>query len=149
MELYLDIYETADKGIASNVVLDDQTVLEIQKKVKDAGYPIATMVTYSNMENYESVDSFLKECMEGKRGSVVIYEIHNDGGLGRMKFIFDGTDMYVVSTRGIWNADNKPEFRTFLIRDSKNGNTRKKDGSAMSCVCQSRQRLVKLWMEAA
>ena len=91
----------------SNAVLDDQTVLEMQKKVKDAGYPIATMVTYSNMENYESVDSFLKECMEGKRGSVVIYEIHNDGGLGRMKFIFDGTDMYVVSTRGIRNADNK------------------------------------------
>ena len=107
MEHYLDIYETADKGIASNVVLDDQTVLEMQKKVKDAGYPIATMVTYSNMGNYESVDSFLKECMEGKRGSVVIYEIHNDGGLGRMKFIFDGTDMYVVSTRGIWNADNE------------------------------------------
>ena len=108
MEHYLDIYETADKGIASNVVLDDQTVLEMQKKVKDAGYPIATMVTYSNMGNYESVDSFLKECMEGQSGSVVIYEIHNDGGLGRMKFIFDGTDMYVVSTRGIRNADNEP-----------------------------------------
>ena len=108
MELYLDIYETADKGIASNVVLDDQTVLEMQRKLKDAGCLVTTMVTYSNMENYESVDSFLKECMEGKRGSVVIYEIHNDGGLGRMKFIFDGTDMYVVSTRGIWNADNKP-----------------------------------------
>ena len=106
MELYLDIYETADKGIASNVVLDDQTVLEIQKKVKDAGYPIATMVTYSNMENYESVDSFLKECMEGKRGSVVIYEIHNDGGLGRMKFIFDGTDMYVVSTTKLSSRSN-------------------------------------------
>ncbi len=107
MELYLDIYETADKGIASNVVLDDQTVLEIQKKVKYAGYPIATMVTYSNMENYESVDSFLKECMEGKRGSVVIYEIHNDGGLGRMKFIFDGTDMYVVSAGSVWNKNGK------------------------------------------
>ena len=39
------------------------------------------------MENYESVDSFLEEWMEGKSGSVVIYEIHNDGGLGRMKFI--------------------------------------------------------------
>ena len=66
MELYLDIYETADKGIASNVVLDDQTVLEIQKKVKDAGYPIATMVTYSNMGNYESVDVFLKNVWKGK-----------------------------------------------------------------------------------
>ena len=108
IELYLDIYETADKGIASNVALDDQTVLEMQRKLKDAGCPVTTMVTYSNMENYESVDSFLKECMEGKSGSAVIYEVHNDGGLGRMKFIFDGTDMYVVSAKGIWNADNKP-----------------------------------------
>ena len=108
MELYLDIYETGDKGIASNVALDDQTVLEMQRKLKDAGCPVTTMVTYSNMENYESVDSFLKECMEGKSGSAVIYEVHNDGGLGRMKFIFDGTDMYVVSAKGIWNADNKP-----------------------------------------
>ena len=73
MELYIDIYETADKGTASNVVLDDQTVLEMQKKVKVAGYPIATMVTYSNMENYESVDSFLKECMEGKIQMVILY----------------------------------------------------------------------------
>ena len=108
MELYFDIYESADKGMASYVVLDDQTVLEMQKKLADAGCPVTTMITYSNMENYESVDSFLKECMEGKSGSVVIYEVHNDGGLGRMKFIFDGTDMYVVSTRGIWNADNEP-----------------------------------------
>ena len=79
MELYLDIYETADKGIASNVALDDQTVLEMQRKLKDAGCPVTTMVTYSNMENYESVDSFLKECMEGKSGSAVIYEVQNDG----------------------------------------------------------------------
>ena len=108
MELYLDIYETADKGITSNVALDDQTVLEMQRKLKDAGCLVTTMVTYSNMENYESVDSFLKECMEGKSGSAVIYEVHNDGGLGRMKFIFDGTDMYVVSARGVWNDNNTP-----------------------------------------
>lgn len=108
MELYLDIYKSADKGMASNVVLDEETVLEMQKKLTEAGYSVTTMVTYSNMENYESVDAFLKECMEGKSGSVVIYEVHNDGGLGRMKFIFDGTDMYVVSARGNWNADNKP-----------------------------------------
>ena len=108
MELYLDIYESADKGMASNVVLDDETVLEMQKKLTEVGCSITMMVTYSNMENYESVDSFLKECMEGQSGSVVIYEVLGDGGLGRMKFIFDGTDMYVVSARGIWNADNKP-----------------------------------------
>ncbi len=108
MEFYFDIYESADKGMTSNVVLEEETVLEMQKKVKDAGCPVTTMVTYSDMENYEIVDSFLKECMAGKRGSVVIYEIHNDGGLGRMKFIFDGADMYVVSTGGVWNTDDKP-----------------------------------------
>lgn len=108
MELYFDIYEKAEKGTSSNVVLDDETVLEMQRKLKDAGCSVTTMVTYSNMENHESVDIFLKECMEGKEGFAVIYEVHNDGGLGRMKFIFDGTDMYVVSTKGIWNDNNKP-----------------------------------------
>lgn len=75
MEHYLDIYETADKGIASNVVLDDQTVLEMQKKVKDAGYPIATMVTYSNMGNYESVDrySFAIRYIRKKRRFICIF----------------------------------------------------------------------------
>ena len=108
MELIWGIYEHAYKGEASNVVLNDETVLEMQNKLKEAGWPVTTTVTYSNMENYESVDNFLKECMEGKNGSVVVYDVHYDGGISRMKFIFDGTDMYVVSARGIWNDDNNP-----------------------------------------
>ena len=108
MELIFDIYKDADKGTASNVVLNDETVLEMQKRLMETGCPVSTLVTYSNMENYESVDRFLEECTDGKSGSVVIYEIHGDGGIGRMKFIFDGTEMYVVSARGIWNDNNKP-----------------------------------------
>ena len=108
MELIFDIYKDADKGTASNVVLNDETVLEMQKRLMETGYPVSTLVTYSNMENYESVDRFLEECTDGKSGSVVIYEIHGDGGIGRMKFIFDGTEMYVVSAGGIWNDNNKP-----------------------------------------
>ena len=108
MELIFDIYKDADKGTASNVVLNDETVLEMQKRLMETGYPVSTLVTYSNMENYESVDRFLEECTDGKSGSVVIYEIYDDGGIGRMKFIFDGTEMYVVSARGIWNDNNKP-----------------------------------------
>ena len=108
MELIFDIYNGADKGTASNVVLNDETVLEMQKKLMETGCPVSTLVTYSNMENYESVDRFLEECTDGKSGSVVIYEIQDDGGIGRMKFIFDGTEMYVVSARGIWNDNNKP-----------------------------------------
>ena len=108
MELIFDIYKDADKGTASNVVLNDETVLEKQKRLMETGCPVSTLVIYSNMENYESVDRFLEECTDGKSGSVVIYEIHGDGGIGRMKFIFDGTEMYVVSAGGIWNDNNKP-----------------------------------------
>ncbi len=107
MELYFHIYEDADKGTASNVALNDETVFEIQKKVMETGYPVATLVTYSDMGNCESVDNFLEKCKDGKNGSIVVYQIHNDGGIGRMKFIFDGTDMYVLNTSGVWN-DNKP-----------------------------------------
>ena len=108
MELIKGIYENAYKGEASNVVLDDETVLKMQNKLKITGWPISTTVAYSNMENYKSVDSFLNECMEGENGSVVVYYVHDDGGISRMKFIFDGTDMYVISARGIWNDDNTP-----------------------------------------
>ena len=108
MELIFDIYEGADKGSASNVVLSDEIVFEMQKKLAETKCSINTLITYSNMENYENVDDFLAECMEGKSGSVVMYEIHSDGGIGRIKYIYDGTDMYVVSAKCGWDDNNKP-----------------------------------------
>lgn len=107
MERIYDIYKEADKGTASNVVLSDEIIFGLQKKLMETGYPVTTLVTYSNMENYESVDSFLEDCTAGKNGSVVIYEIHDDGSIGRMKFIFDGSDMYVVSARSVWIENGK------------------------------------------
>ncbi len=109
MELYADIYEHAEKGEALNVVLDNETVFQIQSEVSETGCPVTTMVAYSNMKNYESMEHFLKECMEGKSGTSVIYEIHSDGGLERMKYIFDGENMYVLCARGIW-YNSKPEM---------------------------------------
>lgn len=108
MELIFDIYQHADKGDSSNVVLKDELILEMQRKVAEPGCPVTAAVTYSDMENYQSVDRFLEECKKGKSSSAVVYDIQSDGGVGRKEFNFDGTDMYVVSTRGIWNSGNKP-----------------------------------------
>lgn len=107
LELLLDIYENADKGEATNVVLSDKTVLEMQDKMMETGCPVSTGVPYSNMENYESVDSFLEKCRNKKSGSVIIYNIHYDGGVGRKKLIFDGIDMYVLNARGVWSDGKK------------------------------------------
>lgn len=113
MEHISDTYEQAEKGESSNVILSEETVLEMQLKVKELGYPVAAAVTYSNMENQEGVERFLENCMGGKKGSIVIYQVYRDGSIGRRKFIFDGTDLYVVSTGGIWNSDNQPRITDF------------------------------------
>ena len=123
MELIFDIYKDADKGTASNVVLNDETVLEMQKRLMETGCPVSTLVTYSNMENYESVDRFLEECTDGKSGSVVIYGVYG----------------MTITSR---------ECPIFPIPESKNGSTRRKGGSVMSYVCRSRRKSVKSWTEA-
>ena len=107
MELIFSIYEQADKGKASNVVLSDEIVLEMQNKIKKTGCPVYTVVLYSNMENEKKMENFLKACMEGETGSIVVYEIRADGGIGRMKYIFDGADMYVLSVSAVWNEENE------------------------------------------
>ena len=58
------------------------------------------------MENYKKVEDFLKNCQEEKAGSVVLYELHSDGGIGRDKFIFDGKDMYLIGACAIWNTND-------------------------------------------
>lgn len=108
MELISNIYINADKGEASNVVLTEETVLKMQNQIKETGVPVTTTVFYSNMENYEEMDYFLKMCKSGKSGSVITYEIYFDGGIGRKKYIFDGTEMYILATVVIWNEDNQP-----------------------------------------
>ena len=108
MELYRNIYEQADKGEAANVVLSDKIILEIQNKVKETGCPVYTMVLHSDMENHNKMNNFLKECMDGKSGVIVVYEIHSDGIIGRMKYIYDEMDMYVLSVNADWNKESKP-----------------------------------------
>lgn len=107
MGFIFNIYKKEHKDIDSNVILSDKTVLKIQQKIKEMGYSVATLITYSNMENYKKMDSFLKKCKTGERGSEVVYEIYNDGGIGRMKYIFDGTDLYLINAKGIWNDNDK------------------------------------------
>lgn len=97
-----DIYHQALEGEASSTALDDETVFALQDAVGETGCPTAAMVTYADMENYEAANDFLKNCREGKSGSQVIYTVYPDGAVGRLKYIFDGTDMYVLSARAQW-----------------------------------------------
>ena len=104
--LISDIYILADKGDAVNPVLDEKTIYKMQERIKEKGYPVTTMKAYAAMENYKRVEAFLKNCQDEKAGSVVLYELHSDGGIGRDKFIFDGKDMYLISACATWNSND-------------------------------------------
>lgn len=109
MELVSDIYVRADKGQSSNAALSDETLFEMQGRIVETGRPVSVPVLYSDMGNYRRMDRFLKRCLNGKSGSIVAYRVCSDGGIGRNKYIFDGEDMYILSTKGMW--DERNEFR--------------------------------------
>ncbi len=108
MNLYADIYKAAEKGDIASVLLSDDIIFTIQDEIGKLGYPVTTTVPYSAMENYEIVDEFLKVCKNGISNSVIFYTVHSDGGFSRMKFRFDGVDMYMLNTRAMWNEENEP-----------------------------------------
>lgn len=110
MERISDIYKHAEKGEASNVVLEDMTLYKMQNQIKETGCPVAVSVTYANMKNYEGFDRFLKGCLDGESGSVVVYEILSDGSMERSKYVFDGKEMYVLAASAIWDTDVQPEI---------------------------------------
>ena len=108
MDLILDIYEQSEKGETENVILSDEAIQRMRDRIEETGSPVYTTVIYSDMKNHEKMETFLSECMEGEKGSIVAYEIGPNGGIGRMKYHFDGQDMYLLSTKAVWNKENHP-----------------------------------------
>lgn len=108
MGLISELYKNADKGCASNVVIADEVIDQMVEELKATGCPVAITEIYSNMENHKKLEEFLNASLAGSSGSVIIYEIHSDGGIGRYKYSYDGKDMYVLSAKAAWSDDNKP-----------------------------------------
>lgn len=108
MESISGIYKLAEKGSASNTVIADETITRMAEAVKNTGCPVVSANIYTNMENYSKMDEFLMASRCGKPGEIVTYEILTDGGVKRIKYIFDGTDMYALGTAAEWNKEYKP-----------------------------------------
>ncbi len=108
MEIISDLYIKADKGNSVNVVIPDRTLRQMAQRLKEKGYTVVAAETYDNMKNYKNFEEFLNLSKSGKNGSAVIYEIHSDGGVGRKKYVFDGTDLYILSGNAGWDSEGHP-----------------------------------------
>ena len=96
------------RGDASNVVLSDETLDQMQDVVGESGSPVITSEIYCTMSNYEKMDQFLKDCLEGKDTSIILYSLLNSGGVSRKEYIFDGSEMYLLTVGARWNDSYDP-----------------------------------------
>lgn len=97
------IYNKSEKGDTSNVVLPKETVSKILDKLESLSASAFFSGREDNMRNAGVFDTFLKNAQNGKTGSAVVYEVHEDGGIGRNKYTFDGENMYVLYVGSVWN----------------------------------------------
>lgn len=97
LELTAEIYRQADKGNASNVVLSSRDIVRMKEKLSALGAPVTGGEPYPVMENWREMEDFLLDAGTGKAGTVILYRIQENGSLVRLKFIYDGTDMYVLA----------------------------------------------------
>lgn len=105
MQATWTVYDKSEKGDTSNVVLSEESVREILDKLESMSVSAFFSGREDAMRNVGVFDTFLKNAQSGKKGSTVVYEVHEDGGIGRNKYIFDGENMYVLYVGSVWSGD--------------------------------------------
>lgn len=84
------------------VLLSDDMTEQAAEAVAGEGVPAAGTDLYRGLKNYDLMERFLRDCESGRPGSIVTYEIYDDGRIGRKKFICDGEDMYLFAVTASW-----------------------------------------------
>lgn len=103
MQATWTVYDKSEKGDTSNVVLSKEAVGKILDKLESLSVAAFFSGREDDMRNAGLFDTFLKNAQSGKAGSIVVYEVHEDGGIGRNKYTFDGENMYVLYVGSVWN----------------------------------------------
>ena len=97
MKIAKEVEKAIGKGIGENANISDveKTIIEVVDKEES---PVLGTGIYDNLHNYKKMDTFIKNITAGKKGEIVIYEVHADKGFARKKFLFDGKDLYCLFT---------------------------------------------------
>lgn len=109
-ELYSDIYANADKGNASNVVLDTKTIHRIVNRLGENGYPVGCSYFDCNLLNYQELDECLRQAEEGEEVAAEYYTVLSGGGLSRYALSFSEGILTVINTRTDWTGTNEPHL---------------------------------------
>ena len=91
-----DILSYHEKDSYNTEIPEDK----LEEKVNilaENGYTVKTEYVYSNIENWQPLDAFLKHAKQGENDKVSIIRLRTSGLIVREEYVFDGNDMYVIS----------------------------------------------------
>ena len=100
-----DTYPAESAGEMVRLVME-----EMQEVLKEKNVPVITSAPYSNMANYSKMEEFLFRAEQDLPGDIVLYRINRDGGIERLKFNYDGTDMYLLAVKAVWGMNDNPSI---------------------------------------
>ncbi|MCH1983299.1 DUF6070 family protein [Ruminococcus sp. OA3] len=107
-ERYADLYAKADKGTASNIVLDTKTIHQIVNRLGENGYPVSCSYFDCNLLNYQKLDECLRRAADGEAVTAEYYTVLSSGGLSRYALSFSEGILTIINTRADWTETNEP-----------------------------------------
>ena len=105
------LYRKCRPDAYGNIILTDKIAEKMLNVISEDGTP-AYFKLYTGMWKWKQMDSFLKEIKKGNRSKISVCELHEDGGISRETFHYDGSDLYVLYSNCIWNEEGEPELTT-------------------------------------
>ena len=106
-----DIYIRADKGDASNVVLDEETVHAMAEAAAARGWAVTCGSYDHNMLNYEDVDRALKGAAEGETLQTEFYEITTSGYFRYFRLSAEDRELTVTYANAAYNDNMDLQIR--------------------------------------
>ena len=105
-----DIYISADKGAAQNVVLSNDTVASMVSALGAAGYSAIDYYGNCSMQNPETLAAFGDAINAGSDAQAGYFVVHPDGLVHEEILIYQGGTASLVTVSMQWDSDMNPEI---------------------------------------
>lgn len=104
-----NIYEQADKGNADNVVLPDQIMEKLARRLADNGYTVSCGGNICNMQNEELLDVVLKNASAGEEAEAEFFHITKSGVFEWRRLEFKKGEMVMTCAGAGWSRGEEPQ----------------------------------------
>ena len=103
MESTREVYQAADKGSSSNVVLSEETVAQMLNALGAAGYTAVDYFGNLNVQNAQPLIDFGNAVNAGVEGEACYYVVHSDGTLHANNLAYKNTVASVTTVSVDWD----------------------------------------------